>query len=124
MSEKIYQQLAINRGDQIAILEKETITDADQKHFIELRKKESDLITELNQVIPEILEKQWTESSNIARTKYIPEEGILEIEFRNGGIYQYSGFPMTLWNELLATPSIGTFIAKKVKGFFAFIQAN
>ncbi len=115
MTDNLYQQLADNRGEQIVIIEKDAINNADQIKLIELREQEREILKKLN-AGPFVLEKQWTQSTNIARTKYIPEQSILEVEFNNGGIYHYADFPEDKWKELLLTDSIGTFLARRIKG--------
>ena len=80
-------------------------------------------IEELNNVIslnPNI--KLWPESTSVARTTLIPEESILEVEFRNGKVYHFKKFPAILFPDVVAAKSIGQFINKNVKGQFEEIE--
>jgi hypothetical protein len=48
-------------------------------------------------------------SSNLAPVGYDPNEKILEIEFHNGGIYQYYNVPEHLYRGLMAASSHGSY---------------
>jgi len=54
-------------------------------------------------------------SSNVKAIGYDPEEKTLEVEFLNGGIYQYGGIQQELYDELLAAKSVGRFIAQTIR---------
>ena len=62
-----------------------------------------------------IKEKLWPNSSNVSRTAYVGFRNMLLVTFNSGGTYQYSPVPSVVWNELLDTASIGSFVAKKIK---------
>lgn len=66
--------------------------------------------------------KLWPESTSVERTEHLPEEKILEVEYKSGRVYHYKNFPAILWNDLIATKSIGQFINKQVKGQFEEIE--
>jgi len=66
--------------------------------------------------------KYWPESTSVARTTLIPEENILEVEFRSGKVYHYKNFPAILFPDVVAAKSIGQFINKNVKGQFEEIE--
>lgn len=68
-----------------------------------------------------VLEKFHPESSQVTRTKFIPELNILEVEFKsNGKVYHYDGFEYDTWKLLLNAESIGSFINKEVKGKYNY----
>lgn len=54
-------------------------------------------------------------SSNVASIGYCTETGILEVEFNNGGVYQYFGIPEFLYNDFLNADSKGRFLNTCVK---------
>lgn len=54
-------------------------------------------------------------SSNVAEVGYDPETRTLEIAFVKGGIYQYFGVPASIYNGLLAAPSVGRYFDVHVK---------
>lgn len=66
--------------------------------------------------------KLWPESTSVARTRHLPEENILEVEYRSGRIYHYKNFPAILFPDVVATKSIGQFINKNIKGQFEEIE--
>lgn len=66
--------------------------------------------------------KFWPESTSVSRTTLIPEESILEVEFRSGKVYHYKKFPAILFPDVVAAKSIGQFINKNVKGQFEEIE--
>lgn len=66
--------------------------------------------------------KLWPESTSVAMTKHIPEENILEVEYRSGRVYHYKNFPAILFPDVIAAKSIGQFINKNVKGQFEEIE--
>ena len=52
-------------------------------------------------------------SSNIASVGY--ESGTLEIEFRSGGGYKYTGVPEHIYRALLSAPSKGSYFAEHIR---------
>jgi hypothetical protein len=52
-------------------------------------------------------------SSNIESVGY--ENGILEIRFHNGAIYQYIDVPEHLYHGLMNAPSKGTYLDQYIK---------
>jgi hypothetical protein len=59
-------------------------------------------------------------SSCIAAMLCNPDERVLMLEFRNGLAYEYFGVPSSLYAALLAAESRGSFIARFIRGQFAF----
>lgn len=53
-------------------------------------------------------------SSNINKVGYDYKLNVLEVEFKNGKRYQYSGFPADQYGELQRADSIGGFVNKAV----------
>ena len=62
------------------------------------------------------MERQPVKSSNVESVGYNAEENILEIKFRNGGIYQYAGVQPEMYANLLEAESVGRFISHVVRG--------
>lgn len=58
------------------------------------------------------------QSSNIKAYGYQPEGQILEVLFTNGSAYQYAGVPGKLFGEFTKAPSLGSFLAKNIRGKF------
>lgn len=61
-------------------------------------------------------------SSNIASIWYDEENLILEVEFLNSGIYQYSWVPLSEYQGLMNAGSHGTYLNQYIKPFYTFIQ--
>ncbi len=55
-------------------------------------------------------------SSNIAKLGW--NDGVLHVEFSNGGLFSYAGVSNQLYNELLGAKSIGAHFAKHVRPKF------
>ena len=52
-------------------------------------------------------------SSNIAKLGW--HDGVLHVEFSNGGRFSYSGISNAAYNELLGAKSIGAHFAKHIR---------
>ena len=50
---------------------------------------------------------------------YDPHQGLLQVEFKNGAIYQYEGVKPETWEELQDTDSPGKFFNRQIKGNYA-----
>ncbi len=57
-------------------------------------------------------------SSNIARLKYFPEKGVMQIEFRNNKTYEYEDVSYDTWNQFINAPSAGRFFNERVKNAY------
>lgn len=60
------------------------------------------------------MERQPVESSNVASVGY--ENGTLEVEFKNGAVYDYSDVSPEEYQALLESESVGKFVASRVRG--------
>ena len=61
------------------------------------------------------MERTPVQSSNLNSVGYDADSSILEIEFHHGGIYQYSGVPSSVHEELMAAGSKGTYFDQAIK---------
>lgn len=57
-------------------------------------------------------------SSNLKSVGY--ENGILEVEFHSGWVYQYLHTNEDLFKALLAAPSKGVFLDRNIKGKYPY----
>jgi hypothetical protein len=57
-------------------------------------------------------------SSNVAGYYYDEDAQTLEIEFRNGSVYQYDKVPQAVADQFEQAQSKGTFVAKALKGTY------
>ncbi len=58
-------------------------------------------------------------SSNLRSVGYDKSVGILEIEFNNGGIYQYFKVPENIYQELMNAPSHGKYFLRFIRDKYA-----
>jgi hypothetical protein len=63
------------------------------------------------------------ESSTIARCAYDEGAGVLFIEFKKSGTYQYFDVPEVLFRTLMAADSKGQFFGNNIKGVFRYARA-
>lgn len=47
---------------------------------------------------------------------YDPQRNLLQIEFKNGSVYQYEGVDAQTWHDLQETDSPGRFFNREIKG--------
>lgn len=59
-------------------------------------------------------------SSNVAAIRYDPEQSLLEVEFLNGGRYQYYDVPEHVAQAFEQADSKGGFLARSIKGYFRY----
>jgi len=64
------------------------------------------------------MERIEVKSSNIKSIGH--ENDVLEIEFHNGGIYQYQGVSKVLFEELMHSESVGGYFHTYIKGKFPY----
>ena len=55
-------------------------------------------------------------SSNISSVGY--EDGILEVHFHSGGVYQFDNVPRSVYESLLTAPSKGKFFHKYIENVY------
>lgn len=60
------------------------------------------------------------DSSNIATVGYDEDSSTLQVEFHNGGIYQYFDVPEHLFVQLRDAESPGGFLAANIKGSYRY----
>jgi len=61
-------------------------------------------------------------SSHVARVCHNAAQMLLTIRFLNGSVYEYYLVPRQLYLELIAAPSKGTFLSRRIKGVYAYSQ--
>ncbi|MCO6453562.1 MAG: KTSC domain-containing protein [Caldilineales bacterium] len=61
------------------------------------------------------MNRTFVSSSNLASVGYDPQRQVLEIEFRNGSVYQYFGVPQSIYSGLMAAASHGRYFDAFVK---------
>ena len=61
-------------------------------------------------------------SSAIASVGYDERKSLLEVEFRGGAVYDYLEVPPKVWEALLAAPSKGRFVSRRIRDRFSFVR--
>ena len=64
------------------------------------------------------MERQPISSSNIVSAGYEPATQTLEVEFKNGAVWQYMNFPEYMWFEFLGAPSQGKYFMSQIRPRF------
>jgi hypothetical protein len=60
------------------------------------------------------------ESTNLASAAYSSERSLLEVEFRDGAVYQFFDVPAVCFEQLLASDSKGVFFNRNIRSHFRF----
>lgn len=58
------------------------------------------------------------ESSNLAAVGYDGRSAVLTILFRSGGAYQYYAVPPGVYDQLMASASLGSFFAARIRPIY------
>lgn len=62
-------------------------------------------------------------STNVETIGYDEDSQTLEIEFKNGSVYQYFDVPENIFNELRDAGSIGAYFSSNIKGTYRYSRA-
>jgi hypothetical protein len=69
------------------------------------------------------MDREPVQSSNLASVGYDISTSVLEIEFLNGGVYQYYGVPAQVHEGLMNAGSKGIYFNQNIKnGGYAFLK--
>jgi hypothetical protein len=66
------------------------------------------------------MQRQAVSSDNIASIGYNEPTQLLEVEFRNGGIYQYFNVPAVVFEALMTAPSHGTYFNACIREHYQY----
>ena len=64
----------------------------------------------------------FTGSSNLACARYDDATLTLEIEFRNGTVYQYFDVPQSVFDGLTTASSAGSYLNAQIKGNYRYAR--
>ena len=62
------------------------------------------------------MERTKVNSSNIAEVGYDAESKTMQVQFKNGGVFNYEGVEPKKYVEMLSSESIGKFLHTNIKG--------
>lgn len=61
------------------------------------------------------------DSSLLVSAAYIGSESVLDLELVNGAIYRYFAVPATIYQDLLAADSKGSYFNRHIRGRFHYV---
>jgi hypothetical protein len=61
-------------------------------------------------------------SSNVASVGYDPNSMTLEVEFKDGSVYQYFDVPETVYQELMRASSVGEFMHANIRNNYRYTK--
>ena len=61
-------------------------------------------------------------SSTVASVGYDPNTLTLEVEFKEGSVYQYFDVPETVYHELMRASSVGQFMHANIKNNYRYTK--
>lgn len=59
-------------------------------------------------------------SSNVASVGYDENDSTLEVQFRDGSVYQYLNVPFQIYSGLMHAASVGGFLNDHIKGVYRY----
>jgi hypothetical protein len=90
------------------------------KSFISNILKEAKGSNYLKKILYEAMLYTKARSSNIDKIGYDKETEILELEFKNGGVYQYFDVPIDVYKGLKSAPSQGKYAHSNIFGYYNY----
>jgi hypothetical protein len=66
------------------------------------------------------IEKQYVSSSNLEAIGYDEDTETLRVWFLNGTVYDYSGVGSMEYDALKDAPSVGSYLARNIKGQYPY----
>ncbi|MFN7179436.1 KTSC domain-containing protein [Hyphomonas sp.] len=66
------------------------------------------------------MERKHVASSNVTSIGFDPNSETLEIEFKGGAVYQYYGVPAHLYEQLMGSSSVGSFVNTYIRNAFPY----
>jgi uncharacterized protein len=70
------------------------------------------------------MERHPVSSSSISAVGYDFDSSTLEIEFLNGGVYQYSRVPESVYQRLMSAASKGSYVADRIKDRYPYLRVE
>ena len=68
------------------------------------------------------MRREAVTSSNIISVGHDRSSSTLEIEFKDGRIYQYFGVPEQVYRDLVTAPSVGAFFQQNLRGQYPYAR--
>ncbi|CQH21614.1 KTSC domain-containing protein [Yersinia enterocolitica] len=61
------------------------------------------------------MERTYVDSSNLESVGYDSTSNVLEVEFKNGSLYQYLDVPEHIFPELITASSVGIYFNENIR---------
>lgn len=68
------------------------------------------------------MKRDFVQSSSIISVGFDAPSSTMEIEFKDGRIYQYFEIPEQVFRDLKSAPSVGSYFHQNVRGKYAYAQ--
>ena len=68
------------------------------------------------------MEREQVSSSNLKSIGYDINTSILEVEFKNGRVYQYFNVPINVYNALINASSVGKYLNSNIVGVYKYTE--
>lgn len=68
------------------------------------------------------MEREQVSSSNVKSIGYDINTSILEVEFKNGRVYQYFNVPINVYNAFINASSIGKYLNSNIVGVYKYTE--
>ena len=65
-------------------------------------------------------QRQSVQSTLLASAAYFPERTLLELEFRDGGLYHFFGVPLECFRQLMDAASKGGYFNRNIRNHFRY----
>jgi len=70
------------------------------------------------------ISKNYVTSSNVEAIGYDESSNTLRVWFLNGSVYDYLNVPSIEYNALSNAPSIGSYLARNIKGVYPYSKVG
>ncbi len=70
------------------------------------------------------MKRESVSSSDLASVGYEKNDQILEIEFNNGGVYQYDCVPLDVYENLISAGSLGQYFHQNIKNIYSCTKVH
>ncbi|RLK59561.1 MULTISPECIES: KTSC domain-containing protein [Actinokineospora] len=70
------------------------------------------------------MERRPVASTSIAAIGYDADRRVLEVEFHNGGVYQYLDVPKKVYWQFASSPSLGAFLNHEIKDRYSMREVD
>jgi hypothetical protein len=70
------------------------------------------------------MQREYISSSNIVSVGYDEASQTLEVEFRDGAVYQYYNVNQNMYSEFMQSSSKGQFLSYQIKNAFPYSRVG